>query len=358
MLQHRGDAPMANTDLHEAWISIRRVAKHIDESVDAVLQDACDLSADYYIALRWLSQRHADTIGVAPAGLEKELNLTSSGLSRLLSRMESNGYLTRTPSSTDRRAIEVTLTEVGSEVLRRAQPFAAEAVQRVLDKPGFPSSFETLTAMVQMPPSGLPAAPAESDESIDDAAATEDISISGVLTWHTVDAVSAADAHVVRQAVEPQVLAEAARYATDASAAELMNSVFDMLRNIDNPEAFFEADTHFHMKLAELCQNRILRDTYVHMLHRLQSTVKAVDGDSETTGPYLAQRAKIHADLVDAIRRHDLDALDKAAREHRLVRISGIGVPGAEDLEIGTDLTGDVDGDSAHDTEQSTPEPA
>ncbi|ODU04507.1 MAG: hypothetical protein ABS81_09535 [Pseudonocardia sp. SCN 72-86] len=332
--------------VHEAWIALRQVVAAIDVTVDSVLREACDLSADRYIALRWLQKRDADTTPVAPGGLESELNLTSSGMSRLLGRMESSGYIVRTPSSTDRRAIEVSLTPAATEVLRRAQPHASDAIQRMLEQPDMPTSLASALSMARdLPASALTDSPGE----------TEDLSISGLLTWHTVDAVSAADAHVVRQAIEPQVFAEAARYATDAAASDLMTIVVDMVRNINDPEAFFDADMRFHVRLAELCQNRILRDVYVHMLDRLGRTLKSVDGDSEATGPYLAQRAKVHADLVDAIRRHDLEALEVATRGHRLIRI-----PNGAVLEDGTGTpdSGTPDSDSSASSQPTGPSAA
>lgn len=295
------------------WLELRRTAALVDTEVDNALIQHCDLRRDTYLALSWLYRGGADKEPLSPRGLEKAVNLTPSGTSRLLARMEQEAVITRSPSAADRRAIEVSLTPSGVERLKRAQPFVADAIQRVL---GDQTEFD-MPVLVSVPDKS---SPADGDDAAEESG-DESLSISGILTWHTVDAVSAADAHVVRQAIEPVVLAEAARYATDAAGVDLARAVVDMVRSTGDPEAFFAADSRFHTTVASLCQNRILREIYLYLLNRLESSLRSVDGDASTTEPYLARRAKVHADLVDAITRHDLVAVEAAARSHNLVRV-------------------------------------
>jgi DNA-binding FadR family transcriptional regulator len=293
---------MESQDHNATWLELRQTAAAVDAEVDRMLNLNCNLRRDKYLALGWLFQLKAHQHPVSPRGLERALNLTQSGTSRLLARMEDEALIHRSVSVTDKRAIEVTLTPSGVERLKRAQPFVTEAVRRALGD----DATETSS----------PGAPAEAAAQVE-----EDMSISGILTWHTIDAVSAADALVVRHAIEPLVFAEAARYATEAATVDLTRDVIDMVRSTGDPAAFFAADSRFHEQIAELVQNRVLREIYRHLITQLKSFVRAVDGLPEAYEPYLAQRAKVHADLVDAISRHDMEAVAVAARQHHLERV-------------------------------------
>ncbi len=297
---------------HTSWLALRQTTSLVDVEVENALSQNCDLRLDAYIALSWLYQRDAQRAAVSPRGLEKAVNLTPSGTSRLLARMEDDAVIVRSVSVADRRAIEVSLTASGVQRLKRAQPYVADAVARVLNE----------RAIGVMAASALAVSTGRLDEgAVDPGERDESLSISGILTWHTVDAVSAADALVVRQAIEPAVLVEAARYATEAAVVDLTRAVVDMVRSTHDPEAFFAADSRFHARIASLCQNRMLREIYVHVVEQLESGLYSVDGDDATTEPYLANRAKVHADLVDAITRHDMAAVRAAAGRHQLVRV-------------------------------------
>jgi DNA-binding MarR family transcriptional regulator len=48
--------------------------------------------------------------------LSNILNIRSQSLGELLAKLEKNGYITRTPSETDRRVMEIRLTEAGEKV--------------------------------------------------------------------------------------------------------------------------------------------------------------------------------------------------------------------------------------------------
>jgi DNA-binding MarR family transcriptional regulator len=52
------------------------------------------------------------------ASLARDLNTDTGAMTRMLDRLESKGLLTRSRSSTDRRVVELTLTEQGRELTR------------------------------------------------------------------------------------------------------------------------------------------------------------------------------------------------------------------------------------------------
>ncbi len=62
--------------------------------------------------------------------LAERVVLSRSGLTRLVDRLEAEGYLTRAPSKTDRRGAYAVLTEQGLEALRGAWPVYAQGIAR------------------------------------------------------------------------------------------------------------------------------------------------------------------------------------------------------------------------------------
>jgi len=53
------------------------------------------------------------------ASLARDLNTDTGAMTRMLDRLESKGLLMRTRSSTDRRVVELTLTDQGKELTRQ-----------------------------------------------------------------------------------------------------------------------------------------------------------------------------------------------------------------------------------------------
>lgn len=76
------------------------------------------------------------TIASSPEGemegkeLVASMTLSQSGLSRLLSRLESRGWIVRKESPTDRRAYRVSLTGQGKEALERLWEVYADAIEK------------------------------------------------------------------------------------------------------------------------------------------------------------------------------------------------------------------------------------
>jgi DNA-binding MarR family transcriptional regulator len=66
------------------------------------------------------------------AELARQVGLSTSGLTRLIDRVESTGYVRRDACPTDRRGAEAVLTEDGADVLRKAMPAHLESLDRHL----------------------------------------------------------------------------------------------------------------------------------------------------------------------------------------------------------------------------------
>src|SRR4051812_41232846 len=64
------------------------------------------------------------------AELAKQVGLSTSGLTRLMDRVENAGYVRREACPSDRRGAEAVLTDEGADVLRKAVPAHLESLDR------------------------------------------------------------------------------------------------------------------------------------------------------------------------------------------------------------------------------------
>ena len=80
--------------------------------------------------------------------LAAQAALSTSGLTRLVDRLEEVGYLRRDPSSSDRRSSLAVLTDLGAEAVAKALPGHLESLERNLGAPLGPEAILQLTAML------------------------------------------------------------------------------------------------------------------------------------------------------------------------------------------------------------------
>lgn len=301
------------TDLHDFWFTLRRAAQASEEVVDSALTEHGGLSLNWFLALRWLSRDPSDRLPVAQSALDAVIGLTPSGTSRMLAKIESAGLIRRTASESDRRSMVVELTHAGQEALRRSMPIFTEAVRSVLAQSPDEDVQQALRTLRRV---------GSESGSDDNGGPSEDLSLSGILTWHTVDAVAAADAMVIREALDPLIFIEAARFPSEEVISDLRVILTDMVRGIGSPGSFVDADVRFHTRMADMCQNTVLRTLYQDLIRRIASGLRYIDSaEASATGPYLQTRLKIHADLIDAISRGDTEAITHLAEDHRMKRM-------------------------------------
>lgn len=74
--------------------------------------------------------------------------LSTSGLTRLVDRLEEAGYLRRDPCSSDRRSSLAVLTELGAAVVAKALPSHLDSLERTMGEPLGPAGIVELTAML------------------------------------------------------------------------------------------------------------------------------------------------------------------------------------------------------------------
>jgi DNA-binding MarR family transcriptional regulator len=102
---------------------------HFEESIGYLLRQAvaavargaetemrsCGLTAVQWAPLMMISRGGAATA----ANLARELNTDTGAMTRMLDRLEAKGLLCRTRSSSDRRVVELTLTDSGRSAVER-----------------------------------------------------------------------------------------------------------------------------------------------------------------------------------------------------------------------------------------------
>lgn len=85
-------------------------------------------SFDVLATLRRSNPEHSLT----PAGLMHASMVTSGAISQRLDRLEARGLVTRAPSETDRRGVQVTLTPEGLELIDKVLPTHVDTEEQLL----------------------------------------------------------------------------------------------------------------------------------------------------------------------------------------------------------------------------------
>ena len=89
----------------------------LTERVDRALTRAHDLPVSWFEVLLWLAN---STEPVAASVLGNSTMLSRSQVSRVLDTLQARGVVTRTPSRTDARSVEVALTPEGRRLFEEA----------------------------------------------------------------------------------------------------------------------------------------------------------------------------------------------------------------------------------------------
>ncbi len=116
----------------------------------------------------------------------------------------------------------------------------------------------------------------------------------------------------VREILEPEVAALAARHATAKDIAYMEKAIARMDEAIDDAERYVEADQEFHLSLAEATGNDLLpRITFpvVSLLQNMRRVAVRTEGAT--------QRAQtFHRAILEMVKQRDPDAAREAMRGH------------------------------------------
>ena len=112
------------------WRTLAALHALIEAELERALADAVRLSVVEYTVLDALSRQ--DGWHMRMQQLARATALSASATTRLVTRLEDRGLLTRILCADDRRGIYTELTPSGRELYERAHPIHDEALERVL----------------------------------------------------------------------------------------------------------------------------------------------------------------------------------------------------------------------------------
>ncbi|WP_235854855.1 FadR/GntR family transcriptional regulator [Nonomuraea aridisoli] len=109
-----------------------------------------------------------------------------------------------------------------------------------------------------------------------------------------------ADAIAVREALEPLILADAARHRTKKDIADLRRLLTALGRATASTDAFMRANWALHERIAEITPNHLAKAVYLAMTRYVREQSEPAAPGDRPTG-YLEHRLTVHTDLVEAI---------------------------------------------------------
>lgn len=135
------------------------------------------------------------------------------------------------------------------------------------------------------------------------------------------DSVSVADCLAMRNALEPLVIEEAARFVNAEGMAGFRGIAGRMELPGVEAEEYMRLNWELHLAMADVTPNQVLRHTYHSLLEFVQSRVQRVATDQEEVD--VVRGAGVHRDLVEAIAGGDTDELARAVAAHSALTSSG-----------------------------------
>jgi DNA-binding FadR family transcriptional regulator len=121
----------------------------------------------------------------------------------------------------------------------------------------------------------------------------------------------------VRDILESAVIINAAQAAHGPAELDGMCRALDRMRSAAETAEFYRLNLEFHAEVAQLCGNEVLRTMYCGLLEIVQSSAPRLSVlPGQDPQQLHARRAKVHADIVEAIVNGDVKAARAAARAH------------------------------------------
>ncbi len=114
----------------QAWLKLAGVMLKLAPALDSQLQRDSDLTHFDYLCLAMLSE--ADDRTLRMSELATRANSSLSRLSHVIKKLETRGWVERTPCADSRRITMVSLTESGWRVLEAAAPGHVETVRALV----------------------------------------------------------------------------------------------------------------------------------------------------------------------------------------------------------------------------------
>ena len=114
----------------DAWIALMRAQQVTLLTIERAFREATLPPHAWYDAL-WELDR-AGVAGLRPFEIERRMLIAQSNISRLLDRLEEQGYVERQPCEEDGRGQTVVITPSGREMRKRMWPVYARAISEAV----------------------------------------------------------------------------------------------------------------------------------------------------------------------------------------------------------------------------------
>ncbi|MFG3477920.1 MarR family winged helix-turn-helix transcriptional regulator [Streptomyces sp. NPDC047980] len=151
----------ALTALAQSWCALSLLHGRIEGHIERALQTQHDLSVREYSLLDVLSRQHSGPGGhLQMKQVADAVVLSQSATTRLVTRLEDRGLLSRYLCDTDRRGIYTDVTEAGLELLAAARPTNDGSLREALDEAARDPELAPLVRAVEelkISPSTVPA---------------------------------------------------------------------------------------------------------------------------------------------------------------------------------------------------------
>ncbi|MFE6222570.1 MULTISPECIES: MarR family transcriptional regulator [unclassified Streptomyces] len=140
----------ALTALASGWGALSLLHGRIEAHIERALQSRHDLSVREYSLLDVLSRQHDGEGGhLQMKQVADAVVLSQSATTRLVSRLEDRGLLSRYLCPTDRRGIYTDVTESGLKLLEEARPTNDAALREALDQAAAHPELASLVEAVE-----------------------------------------------------------------------------------------------------------------------------------------------------------------------------------------------------------------
>ena len=101
-----------------AWVSLVHAGSYLPSALSQHLQDELGISLPEQDLLKQLG---AEQDGLKLVELSRRIFLSKAGVTKMMDRLETAGFVARERSTTDRRVINAKLTRAGEQTLQRSR---------------------------------------------------------------------------------------------------------------------------------------------------------------------------------------------------------------------------------------------
>ncbi|MFF7047756.1 MarR family winged helix-turn-helix transcriptional regulator [Streptomyces griseorubiginosus] len=129
--------------VHDFGLLIK-AATRLEQRIETALRRECGIGHSMFEVLIRLCRQPGEE--VSQRELADDLTLTSSGITRLVDRMEEAGLVVRVPAPGDRRSVLVEPTDHGQTVFLQAAAVHAQVVDRYFVNPLSRADYTRLTS--------------------------------------------------------------------------------------------------------------------------------------------------------------------------------------------------------------------